>query len=232
MPLKYLEYDKAKTVKPEWIWEGFIRKGKVCLITGEGGTGKSTLTYKLIAAITTGRPLPGQDEAVIPPSFCLIQNSEDNPLEDTLPQLKHFGADISKVRSIEADGEPLTLLDPRLEEAVAELGIKFLVIDPYTTFLGSSSMYSPQAMRTALNHLQAIAQKHKCACVIVGHVNKNEGAKSSNRHLGSSDIRHALRTVLVVGKLDNNTYAIAPEKMSRGRRVKAIAFELSGAEND
>ena len=232
MPLKYLEYDKAKTVKPEWLWPGFIRLGKVCLITGEGGMGKSTLTYKLIAAITTGDVLPGQEATTIPPSFCLIQNSEDEPLEDTLPQLKHFGADISKVRSIEADGEPLTLLDQRFEEAVAELGAKLLVLDPYTTFLGTSSMYSPQAMRNALNRLQEIAQKYKCAVVLVGHINKNEGAKSSNRHLGSSDIRHALRTVLVVGKLDSNTYAIAPEKMSRGRRMKAIAFALSGAVDD
>lgn len=232
MALKYLEYDKAETVQPEWLWPGFIRLGKVTLITGEGGMGKSTLTYKLIAAITTGDTLPGQDETTIPPSFCLVQNSEDEPLEDTLPQLKYFGADISKVRSIEADGEPLTLLDPRFEEAVAELGAKLLVLDPYTTFLGTSSMYSPQAMRNALNHLQEVAQKYKCAIVLVGHVNKSEGAKSSNRHLGSSDIRHALRTVLVVGKLDGNTYAIAPEKMSRGRRVNAIAFTLSGAVDD
>ena len=93
-------------------------------------------------------------------------------------------------------------------------------------------MYSPQSMRNALNRLQEIAQKYKCAVVLVGHINKNEGAKSSNRHLGSSDIRHALRTVLVVGRLDANTYAIVPEKMSRGRRMKAIAFELSGVVED
>ncbi|MCL2053212.1 MAG: AAA family ATPase [Oscillospiraceae bacterium] len=228
MALKYLKYEEAETAKPEWLWPGFIRLGKVCLITGEGGVGKSTLTYKLIAAVTTGKILPGQEEANIAPSFCLIQNSEDEPHEDTLPQLKHFGADISKVRSIEADGEPLTLLDPRFEEAVAELNAKLLVIDPYTTFLGTSSMYSPPSMRNALNRLQEIAQKHKCAVVLVGHINKNESAKSSNRHLGSSDIRHALRTVLVVGKLDGDIYAVVPEKMSRGRRVKAVAFELSG----
>ena len=232
MAIKYLEYEKAETVKPEWLWPGFIRIGKATLITGEGGVGKSTLTYKLIAAVTTGNPLPGQDETTIPPSFCLVQNSEDEPFEDTLPQLKHFGADISKVRSIEADGEPLTLLDPRFEEAIAELGAKLLILDPYTTFLGASSMYSPQSMRVALNRLQEIAQKYKCSIVLVGHINKNEGAKSSNRHLGSSDIRHALRTVLVVGRLDTNTYAIVPEKMSRGRRSNAIAFELSGVPDD
>jgi hypothetical protein len=158
----------------------------------------------------------------------LIQNSEDEPHEDTLPQLKHFGADTGKVRTIMTDGEPLTLLDPRFEEAVAELSAKLLVIDPYTTFLGASSMYSPQSMRSALNRLQEIAQKHRCAVVLVGHINKNEGAKSSNRHLGSSDIRHALRTVLVIGRIEGDTYAIVPEKMSRGRRVKAVAFELSG----
>ena len=232
MAIKYLEYDKAEAAKPEWLWPGFIRLGKVCLITGEGGVGKSTLTYKLVAAVTRGEALPGQDDTSIAPSFCLIQNSEDEPLEDTLPQLTHFGADTGKVRSIEADGEPLTLLDPRFEEAVAELNAKLLIIDPYTTFLGTSSMYSPQSMRNALNRLQEIAQKHKCAVVLVGHINKNEGAKSSNRHLGSSDIRHALRTVLVVGELGDGTYAIVPEKMSRGRRVKAVAFELSGVPDD
>lgn len=232
MALKYLEYEKAEAAKPEWLWEGFIRLGKVCLITGEGGVGKSTLTYKLIAAVTTGEALPGQDNSNIKPSFCIIQNSEDDPLEDTLPQLKHFGADMGKVRSIMADDEPLTLLDPRLEEAIAELNVKLVAIDPYTTFLGASSMYSPQSMRTALNRLQELAQKHKCAVVLVGHINKNEGAKSSNRHLGSSDIRHALRTVLVVGKLNGDTYAVVPEKMSRGRRMKAMAFELSGVPDD
>ena len=232
MALKYLEYEKAEAAKPEWLWPGFIRLGKVCLITGEGGVGKSTLTYKLIAAVTTGEALPGQDMADIEPSFCIIQNSEDDPFEDTLPQLEHFGADTGKVRSIMVADEPLTLIDPRLEEAVAELKAKLLVIDPYTTFLGSSSMYSPQSMRNTLNRLQDLAQKYKCAVVLVGHINKNESAKSSNRHLGSSDIRHALRTVLVVGRLDGNTYAVVPEKMSRGRRMKAVSFALSGVPDD
>ena len=134
MAIKYLEYDKTEVVQPIWLWPGFIREGKVALITGEGGVGKSTLSYKLIAAVTTGSPLPGQEEATMPPSFCIVQNSEDEPREDTLPQLRHFGADTSKVRSIEADGEPLTLTDPRFEEAVAELGAKLLILDPYTTF--------------------------------------------------------------------------------------------------
>ena len=110
MAIKYLEYDKTEVVQPVWLWPGFIREGKVALITGEGGVGKSTLSYKLIAAVTTGSPLPGQEEATIPPSFCIVQNSEDEPREDTLPQLRHFGADTSKVRSIEADGEPLGTL--------------------------------------------------------------------------------------------------------------------------
>lgn len=67
-------------------------------------------------------------------------------------------------------------------------------------------------MRYALNRLQELAQKYKCAVVLVGHINKNEGAKSSNRHLGSSDIRHALRTVLVVGKIEGNTMRLSPKK--------------------
>ncbi|MCL1878386.1 MAG: AAA family ATPase [Defluviitaleaceae bacterium] len=232
LEIKYFEYEKAKAVKPEWLWSGFMRLGKVCLITGQGGVGKSTLTYKLIKAITRGEPLPGQDKANVPPSFCIVQNSEDEEEEDTLPQLEYFDADMSKVRTIEAEGIPITLLDPRLEIAVEELGAKLLVLDPYTTYLGETNMYSPQSMRKALNHLQGIAQKHKCAVVLVGHINKNEGAKSSNRHLGSSDIRHALRSVLVVGELDGNAYAIVPEKMSRGRRVKALAFELFGVPED
>jgi len=232
MALKYIEYENLEIEKPEWLWPGFFRFGKVCLMTGEGGMGKSTLTYKLVAAVTTGAVLPGQEKPSVPPSFCIIQNSEDVPREDTLPQLIHFGADVSKVRSIETDGEPLTLLDPRFEEAVADLNAKLLIIDPYTAFLGNSSMYSPQSMRNVLNRLQDIAQKHKCCVILVGHVNKNESAKASNRHLGSSDIRHALRSVLVVGRYDGNIYAIAPEKMSRGRRVDAVAFELSGSEDD
>jgi len=232
MALKYIEYEKLEVVKPEWLWSGFFRFGKVCLMTGEGGMGKSTLTYKLVAAVTTGAVLPGQEKPSVPPSFCIIQNSEDIPSEDTLPQLIHFGADVSKVRSIDTEGEPLTLLDPRFEEAVADLNAKLLIIDPYTAFLGNSSMYSPQAMRNVLNHLQDIAQKYKRCVILIGHVNKNESAKASNRHLGSSDIRHALRAVLVVGRYDGNIYAIAPEKMSRGRRVDAMSFELSGSEDD
>ena len=130
MEIKYLEYEKAEAAKPEWLWSGFIRLGKVCLITGEGGVGKSTLTYKLISAITRGEALPRQDEANVPPSFCIVQNSEDEPDEDTLPQLEYFDADMSKVRSIDADGVPLTLLDERFDIAVAHWGAKLLVIDP------------------------------------------------------------------------------------------------------
>ncbi|GHU58801.1 hypothetical protein AGMMS49975_25710 [Clostridia bacterium] len=167
MSLKYIEYEKVEAVKPEWLWSGSIRLGRVTLITGMGGVGKSTLTYKIAAAVTTAAPLLGQNSALLPPSYCIIQNSEDEPFEDTLPQLEQLGADISKIRTIGADGEQLTLLDSRFEEAVAELGAKLLVIDPYTTFLGRTSMYSPQSIRSALNHLQEIAQRHKCAVLLV-----------------------------------------------------------------
>ena len=129
---------------------------------------------------------------------------------------------------IDESEHELTLSDERLEQAIWKTGAGLAVLDPIQAYLGGIDMHRANDVRPIFKRLCLMAERTGCAVVLIGHMNKMQGAKSSYRGLGSIDFQAAARSVLVVGRMkDEPTIRIMAQcKSSLAPEGKSIAFEL------
>lgn len=210
-----------------WLWHPYIPFGKISIIQGDPGEGKTTLALRLAAACSTGQPLPGM--APREPFRVIYQTAEDG-LGDTIkPRLMEAGADQERVLNIVEDAASLTLLDQRLEAAIVQTGARLMILDPVQGYLGGRiDMNRANEIRTVMKNIAAVADRTGCAIVLVGHLNKAAGGNSAYRGLGSIDFRAAARSVLLVGRIkkEPNTRVIVHDKSSLAPEGKSVAFAL------
>ncbi|MDI6880686.1 MAG: AAA family ATPase [Desulfitobacteriaceae bacterium] len=215
-----------------WLWYPFIPYGKVTIIQGDPGEGKTSFVLAMIALLTTGKPLP-EEKTATEPIRVIYQSAEDGLADTIKPRLEMSGADCSRVLVIDESDKELTLCDERLEQAVQETGAKLIVLDPLQAYLGDNvDMHRANEVRPVFRRLCAMADRTGCAIILIGHMNKAQGLKSSYRGLGSIDFRAAARSVLLVGRLksDPSVRIVAHDKSSLAPEGKSIAFSLD-AEN-
>lgn len=226
--LKLINMENIEIEEIKWVWAPYIPYGKVTIVQGDPGEGKTTFVLALIALLTTGKPLP-ESSAPQEPINVIYQTAEDG-LSDTIkPRLVSAGADCSRVQVIDESEKELTMCDERLEEAILKTGARLVVLDPMQAYLGGSvDMHRANEVRPIFKKLAALAENTGCAIILIGHMNKTQGVKSSYRGLGSIDFRAAARSVLVVGRMkDEPTIRIvAHDKSSLAPEGKAVAFEL------
>lgn len=211
----------------KWLWYPYIPFGKLTIIQGDPGEGKTTFALRLAAACSTGRPMPGM-ESLSP--FNVIYQSAEDGLEDTIkPRLTEAGADQERVINIREDKRSLHLLDSRIEKAIVQCDAKLLILDPLQGYLGERiDMNRANEIREVMKAIGQVAQRTGCAIVLVGHLNKATGMSSAYRGLGSIDFRAAARSVLVVGRLrkNKNIRVIVHDKSSLAPEGKSLAFNL------
>jgi hypothetical protein len=216
----------------QWLWYPYIPYGKVTIIQGDPGEGKTSFVLAMIALLTNGEPLP-EEEAANPPINVIYQSAEDGLADTIKPRLEQSGADCSRVLVIDESDRELTLCDERLEQAVRETGARLIVLDPLQAYLGDGvDMHRANEVRPVFKRLCAMADRTGCAVILIGHMNKAQGLKSSYRGLGSIDFRAAARSVLLVGRLksDPSVRVVAHDKSSLAPEGRSIAFTLD-AEN-
>lgn len=215
----------------QWLWEPYIPFGKLTIIQGDPGEGKTTLALRLAAACSTGVPLPGM--AVLEPFSVIYQSAEDGMGDTIKPRLIDAGADLDRVLSIVEDKKPLSLLDERIEQAILENRARLMILDPVQGYLGSHvDINRANEIRTVLKNVSAIAERTGCAIVLIGHLNKASGANSAYRGLGSIDFRAAARSVLLIGRLKNDptVRVMVHDKSSLAPEGKSLAFALGDEE--
>lgn len=219
--------DQVVLQQVQWLWEPYIPFGKITIIQGDPGEGKTTLALRLAAACTTGQPLPGM-EALEP--FNVIYQSAEDGLADTIkPRLIDAGADQKRILYVKEDKKALTLLDERVEEAICKSDARLMILDPIQGYLGSRvDMNRANEIREVLNRVSAVAERTGCAIVLIGHLNKATGISSAYRGLGSIDFRAAARSILLVGSLRNepNVRIMVHDKSSLLPKGKSMAFCL------
>ena len=163
----------------------------------------------------------------------IYQTAEDG-LGDTIkPRLLSGNADCSQIKVIDESEAALTMLDERVEQAIAKTGARVIILDPMQAYIGAKvDMNRANEVRNILAQLGRIAEKYCCAIILVGHLNKAQGNKSTYRGLGSIDFQACARSVLVVGRVKDKPEirVVAHQKSSLAPEGKPIAFELS-AEN-
>ncbi len=226
--LKLINMEDVKCENVEWLWYPFIPYGKITIIQGDPGEGKTTLVLQIIAKLTKGDTIINGEGKE--PINIIYQTAEDG-LSDTIkPRLVSANADCSKVLVIDDKEAPLTMLDVRLEKAIAETGARLVVLDPIQGFLGADvDMHRANEIRPVMKHIAEIAEKYRCAVILVGHMNKCNVGKSAYRGLGSIDFQAAARSVLIVGRIKNEPEirVVCQIKNSLAPEAKSIAFRLN-----
>lgn len=226
--LKLLRMADVPEEQVHWLWHPYIPRGKLTIVQGDPGEGKTTFVLALVALLTTGKPVPGED-ATTEPCNVIYQTAEDGLGDTVKPRLTTLGADCSRVLVIDESQRELSMSDERVESAIIETNAKLFVLDPIQAYLGSDvDMHRANEIRPIIKRLGFIAERNDCAIVLVGHMNKMQGAKSAYRGLGSIDFRAAARSVLVIGRSkDDSTVRIAAhDKSSLAPEGQAIVFEL------
>lgn len=236
--LKLINMEQVEVEKIDWLLYPFIPFGKVTIVQGDPGEGKTTMVLQIIAKLTKGEAvLPsGSDEPALEektmdlePVNVIYQTAEDG-LGDTIkPRLLSAGADCSRVMVIDDNDQALTMMDARLEEAIIKTKARLVVLDPIQGFLGAAvDMHRANEIRPLMKRVAVLAEKYHCAIILIGHMNKNSNGKSSYRGLGSIDFQAAARSLLIVGRIKHEPEirVVCHVKSSLAPEGKSIAFRL------
>lgn len=228
--LKLIHMEDVVSKEVEWLWYPYIPYGKITIIEGDPGEGKTTLVLKLAAALSRGLPLPCDDDKEYEPIHIIYQTAEDG-IEDTIkPRLEKAGADCSMIRVIDETDKELSMTDDRLEQAIIETKARLIILDPIQAYIGATvDMHRANEIRPVLKHLGIIAEKHNCAIILIGHMNKASGNKAAYRGMGSIDFFAVARSVLLVGRVEGeaNIRAVVQIKNNLAAFGHPKAFELS-----
>lgn len=226
--LKIISMDEVPVEEVEWLWYPYIPFGKLTIIHGDGGEGKTTLILQLAALLSRGEKLPC-DSTEREPIKVIYQTAEDG-LGDTIkPRLLAGNADCSQIKVIDESEATLTMLDERIEKAIVETGARALILDSVQAYIGAKvDMNRANEVRAIRSQLGRIAGQYRCAIILVGHLNKVQGNKSNYRGLGSIDFQATARSVLIVGRLKDNPQirVMVQDKSSLAPEGEPIAFEL------
>ena len=224
-------YEDIEQTSVDWLCFPYIPFGKLTIIQGNPGEGKTYFAMMLTAACTNRKLFPNMED--IEPFNVIYQTAEDGMGDTIKPRLVEAGADLSRVMVIDDTEEALTLSDDRIEKAVRQNQVRLVIIDPVQAFIGADvDMNRANEVRPVFRKLGIIAEKTGCAIVLIGHLNKSSGTQSTYRGLGSIDIMAAVRSLIFIGKVrkDPTTRVLIHEKSSLAPPGETMAFKLGDEE--
>lgn len=190
-------YSSITETAVDWLWYPYIPFGKITLLQGDPGCGKSTLMMNLISAASNGSFAP-DGRRLKKPMHVIYQCSEDGVGDTIKPRLTAAGADCTNVAFLDEETSWVTLNDETIRRAIADFNAKLLVIDPVQAYLGDADLSNVSAMRRVLRQLAIWAGMYDCAIVLIGHLNKKQSSKDLYRSLGSIDLIASARSVLQI----------------------------------
>ena len=223
--VEIIRMSEVDTQTVEWLWEPYIPFGKVTIVQGNPGEGKTAFALRLAAACTTGGTLPGMKP--LPPFQVIYQTAEDGLGDTVKPRLIEAEADLDRVLVIDEAKRELTLSDERIEKAITQNGARLIILDPIQAYMGEKTdMNRANEVRPMFRRLADVAERTGCAVILIGHLNKAAGGQSAYRGLGSIDFRAAARSVLLIGRVkrEPNVRVIIHDKSSLAPEGKPIAF--------
>lgn len=227
--LKMIRMSEVQSQEIEWLWYPFIPYGKLTIIQGDPGDGKTTMVLNLAAKLSKGEALD-ENMKVTEPVNVIYQTAEDGLADTVKPRLELAGADCERIIVIDESDKSLSMVDERLEQAIVRTGARLLILDPIQAYLGGGmDMNRANEARDMTKKLGALAEKTKCAIIPIGHMNKASGNKAAYRGMGSIDFFAVARSVLLVGRVEgeSNTRAVVQIKNNLAAFGHPKAFALS-----
>jgi len=227
-----LEMYTAADVEPKevkWLWYPYIPFGKVTLIQGDSGDGKSTFALNLAALLTRGDTLPFTGVSHEPMRVIYL-NAEDDADDTVVPRFMKANGERSRLFFISEEKQRLNFSDDRIREAIVSTGARVCILDPLASYLGADvSMNLANEVRPRFESLIEVARETGCAIIIIAHMNKAEGLNAKYRANGSVDIVAAVRSALVIGRSndDADDRIMAQSKNNLAPLGSSILFSVS-----
>ena len=176
--LRLISMEEIQAEEVKWLWYPYLPRGKLTIVQGDPGEGKTTFVLAVIAALTCGEALPETEQALEPINV-IYQTAEDGLADTIKPRLEAAGADCSRVLVIDESQRELTLSDERLEQAVHQTGAQLIVLDPIQAYLGNDvDMHRANEVRPILKRVAGMAERTGCGVILIGHMNKAQGLKA------------------------------------------------------
>lgn len=229
---------RLSDVRPEhveWLWPSRIPLGKLTILDGDPGLGKSTVSLDLAARVSRGLPMPGEPDGR-PPAGVVLLSAEDGLADTIRPRLDAAGADVSRIVALTAvyddgaDRLPTLPADlDRLEAAIVAHEAELVVVDVLMAFLaGEVNAHRDQDVRGALAPLAAMAERTGTAILVLRHLNKSTGGPAVYRGGGSIGIVGAARSALVVGRDpdDEGRLILAVTKSNLAPLASSLAYRI------
>ena len=227
--LQMIKMSEIQSQEVAWLWYPFIPYGKLTIVQGDPGDGKTTLVLNIAAKLSKGEGID-REMKLTEPLTVIYQSAEDGLADTVKPRLEVAGANCENISVIDESIKSLSMIDERLEEAVIRTKAKLLILDPIQAYLGGDmDMNRANEARDMTKKLAALAEKYQCAIVLVGHMNKAAGNKAAYRGMGSIDFFAVARSVLLVGRVEGeaNIRAVVQIKNNLAAFGHPKAFELS-----
>ncbi len=239
-----IEVTALADVEPEqvrWLWSGYVPLGKLTLLDGDPGVGKSTVALDLASRISTGRPMP--DGTTTDLGTVILLTAEDGLSDTVRPRLEVAGANLDRIRAVTGlrdlltdEWTPISLpgaIVP-LWEGLQELEPSLVIVDPLAAYLGSEvNTWRDHDVRRALSPLKELAEILGSTILAIRYLTKGPGGQALYRGGGSIGIIGAARAAFLIARDpgDREQRVLAPVKMNLGPMPPAFRFRLEPVEH-
>ena len=228
-PPLIITMDQIKAEKVDWLWANRVPIGRITLLDGDPGSGKSTLSLEIASAVSKGAALPFGERPRAPANV-LLMSCEDGYSDTVRPRLDKAGADVSRI-AIPNPGRGLstTMLNASfIEQAVKELGPALVIVDPIVAFARGKNTDKANDVRELLSPLMSIAERYALACLVIRHFTKQVDARAMYRGSGSVDFMAACRSafIIVESNEESDLRVLAQVKNSLGPKSRSLGFYI------
>ena len=225
------------TSKPvRWLWQRYLPRGKLVILDGDPGTGKSVMSLDLAARLSRGGPLPDGSDAGEPRRI-LVLSAEDNAEDTILPRAQSAGADLGLVGRIVMHNGCLMQFPDDLggvQDEIIRRKVDLLIVDPFTAFLQPDfAASSDQSMRWVLGLFSRVAERTDCTILLIRHLRKKESARVVYRGLGSIAIIGAVRTGLLAAHhpTEAGLHVLAVTKSNLAEKPPSLGYRIVTRDN-